>query len=125
MLQKYRLYTTGKSSSTIQSNDSPQQPQFVVVGGIWVPISTPEYAATTAAAPAVEVATAATTNEIYTQVAAPPPTLKPEESIKKQQKEQSKHSDSKEIRSQSEGGNLSSTPAMSSSTHTTTGITAF
>ncbi|KFK41291.1 hypothetical protein AALP_AA2G110900 [Arabis alpina] len=39
-LQKYRLHTRRPATSVAaQSNGSPQQPQFVVVGGIWVPSS--------------------------------------------------------------------------------------
>lgn len=46
-LQKYRLHTR-RPSPTVHNNANPQAPQFVVVGGIWVP--PPEYAtmATTA-----------------------------------------------------------------------------
>ncbi|CAA7053526.1 unnamed protein product [Microthlaspi erraticum] len=37
-LQKYRLHTRRPATSvTAQSNGNSQQPQFVVVGGIWVP----------------------------------------------------------------------------------------
>lgn len=44
-LQKYRLHTR-RPSPTIQHNGNSQAPQFVVVGGIWVP--PPEYAAVAA-----------------------------------------------------------------------------
>lgn len=128
-LQKYRLHTRGRSSSTIQNNSNPQAPQFVVVGGIWVPVTTPEYAAAAAAAnTAVEAAAATTTtaNEIYAPVAGPPPTLNPKDlTTKKQQKAESKRSNSEEVGSHSEGGNHSSSSATSSSTHTTTAIAAF
>nr|XP_043624664.1 transcription factor HHO3-like isoform X2 [Erigeron canadensis] len=40
-LQKYRLHTR-RPSPTIHNNNNPQTPQFVVVGGIWMP--PPEYA---------------------------------------------------------------------------------
>ncbi|XP_010415495.1 PREDICTED: myb family transcription factor EFM-like [Camelina sativa] len=37
-LQKYRLHTRRPATTVAaQSNGNPQQPQFVVVGGIWVP----------------------------------------------------------------------------------------
>ncbi|KAG7586323.1 Homeobox-like domain superfamily [Arabidopsis thaliana x Arabidopsis arenosa] len=38
-LQKYRLHTRRPAAASVaaQSNGNPQQPQFVVVGGIWVP----------------------------------------------------------------------------------------
>lgn len=38
-IQKYRLHTRRPATSVAaaQSNGNPQQPQFVVVGGIWVP----------------------------------------------------------------------------------------
>lgn len=38
IFQKYRLHTRRPSTTVAaQSNGNPQQPQFVVVGGIWVP----------------------------------------------------------------------------------------
>ncbi|XP_010263063.1 PREDICTED: myb family transcription factor EFM-like isoform X2 [Nelumbo nucifera] len=43
-LQKYRLHTR-RPSPAVQNNGSPQPPQFVVVGGIWVPPH--DYAAAT------------------------------------------------------------------------------
>lgn len=52
-LQKYRLHTRRPNSTTVQSRSTsaaPPVPQFVVVGGIWVP--PPEYAAVAAAAAA-------------------------------------------------------------------------
>ncbi|GAB2226564.1 hypothetical protein Droror1_Dr00022374 [Drosera rotundifolia] len=63
-LQKYRLHTRRLASP---SNANPQAPQFVVVGGIWVP-PPPEYAtgATLGGEPAG-------TAPLYAPVAAPPP----------------------------------------------------
>lgn len=39
IFQKYRLHTRRPAATSVaaQSNGNPQQPQFVVVGGIWVP----------------------------------------------------------------------------------------
>ncbi|XP_065880319.1 transcription factor HHO3-like [Euphorbia lathyris] len=59
-LQKYRLHTR-RPASGIHNNNNPQAPQFVVVGGIWVP--PPEYAASSAGEKAA--------NGIYAPVAAP------------------------------------------------------
>ncbi|KAL9274974.1 Transcription factor HHO3-like protein [Drosera capensis] len=63
-LQKYRLHTRRPASA---SNANPQAPQFVVVGGIWVP-PPPEYAtgATLGGEPAG-------TAPLYAPVTAPPP----------------------------------------------------
>ncbi|XP_022139423.1 transcription factor HHO3-like [Momordica charantia] len=74
-LQKYRLHTR-RPSPTIHNSESAQAPQFLVVGGIWVPAA--EYAAvatTTSSGEAVSVA--ATSNGIYAPVvaAAPPQPL--------------------------------------------------
>ncbi|KAK2635856.1 hypothetical protein Ddye_030648 [Dipteronia dyeriana] len=102
-LQKYRLHTR-RPSPTIHNNANPQAPQFVVVGGIWVP--PPEYAAVTAKSSGES----AGVNGIFAPMAAPPP-----------QRAQSDHLQSEEGRgSHSEGGRHSSSPATSSSTHTTT-----
>ncbi|XP_073135362.1 transcription factor HHO3-like [Henckelia pumila] len=65
-LQKYRLHMR-RPGPTIQNNH-PQAPQFVVVGGIWVP---PEYAAAVATAATSGDATT-TTNGIYAPIASVP-----------------------------------------------------
>lgn len=65
-LQKYRLHMR-RPGPTIQNNLRPQAPQFVVVGGIWVP---PEYAA--AVATAAMPGDATTTNGIYAPIASVP-----------------------------------------------------
>lgn len=93
MLQKYRLHTR-RPSPTIHSNNNPQAPQFVVVGGIWVP--PPDYTGKTSG----ETGTGAA-NGIYAPLATPP-TPTPMQV------------------SQSEEGTSHNSPATSSSTHTTT-----
>ncbi|XP_073053900.1 transcription factor HHO2-like [Primulina eburnea] len=65
-LQKYRLHVR-RPGPTIQNNHHTQAPQFVVVGGIWVP---PEYAAAVATASTSGDATAI--NGIYAPIAAVP-----------------------------------------------------
>ncbi|KAL2519124.1 myb-like transcription factor family protein [Abeliophyllum distichum] len=70
-LQKYRLHTR-RPSSSIHNNNNPQAPQFVVVGGIWVP--PPEYAAMAANTTSGEGPVVATTsNGIYAPIPALPP----------------------------------------------------
>ncbi|OVA16104.1 SANT/Myb domain [Macleaya cordata] len=66
-LQKYRLHTR-RPSPTIHNNSNSQPPQFVVVGGIWVP--PPEY--TTAVAATAGESTQVSCNRVYAPVAAPP-----------------------------------------------------
>ncbi|XP_022971764.1 transcription factor HHO3-like [Cucurbita maxima] len=60
-LQKYRLHTR-RPSTTMHHHDTAQTPQFLVVGGIWVPAA--EYATTSTG----EAVRAATTNGIYAPV---------------------------------------------------------
>ncbi|XP_021649607.2 transcription factor HHO3-like isoform X2 [Hevea brasiliensis] len=120
-LQKYRLHTR-RPSPTIHNNSNPQAPQFVVVGGIWVP--PPEYAAvapTTASGKTATIAAAA--NGIYAPVAAPPPTVP--QTLQKQQHTQSEQMQLEERGSHSEGGFRANSPATSSSTHTTTNSPSF
>ncbi|XP_072985356.1 transcription factor NIGT1-like [Typha latifolia] len=69
-LQKYRLHTRRPSPAVQTScNSSPPAPQFVVVGGIWMP--PPEYTAVAAATQTVNCSTAPA-NGIYTPVALAP-----------------------------------------------------
>ncbi|KAH6834484.1 myb-like transcription factor family protein [Perilla frutescens var. hirtella] len=114
-LQKYRLHTRRPSSST-QSNNA-QTPQFVVVGGLWVP---PEYAsmATTTVSPE------AATKGIYAPVAAPPPPFQEPPPSPKKMRQNNKQSSQSNDRggSYSKGGVQSCSPATSSSTHTTTTV---
>ncbi|KAK6921779.1 SANT/Myb domain [Dillenia turbinata] len=126
-LQKYRLHTR-RPSPAMASTGNPHPPQFVVVGGIWVP--PPEYAAV-AATTTGETTTIASGNGIYAPVATPAlPVQKPSPSgsltisNNKQQQKQS-HSSNSEERSHSDNGVHSNSPATSSSTHTTTASPAF
>lgn len=122
-LQKYRLHTR-RPSPAMHNSGNPQAPQFVVVGGIWVP--PPEYAAVAAKTPG-EAGSIATSNGIYAPVAAPPPAL-PQSSasvVQRSQQTQSEHLHSEERGSHSDGGHHANSPATSSSTHTTTASPAF
>ncbi|WCJ42803.1 myb-like transcription factor family protein [Euphorbia peplus] len=92
-LQKYRLHTR-RPAPTIHNNSNTQAPQFLVVGGIWVP--PPEYAASAGEKAA---------NKLYAPVAAPLVSNKSEE-------ERGSHSEGQRVRS--------SSPSTSSCTHTTT-----
>ncbi|KAK6931465.1 SANT/Myb domain [Dillenia turbinata] len=116
-LQKYRLQTR-RPSPAMASSGNPQAPQFVVVGGIWVP-------------PPGETTTVAPGNGIYAPVATPAWPLQKSSpagsltiSNDKQQQKQS-HSSNSEERSQSDDGVHSNSPATSSSTHTATASPAF
>ncbi|CAK9176219.1 unnamed protein product [Ilex paraguariensis] len=112
-LQKYRLHTR-RPNHSIQSNNNTQPPQFVVVGGIWVPPA--EYAAM---ATSGEASGAATSNGIYAPIAAlPPPFQGASTSLNQRQQHKQQHSDDRG--SHSEGGVHSNSTATSSSTHTTT-----
>ena len=112
LFQKYRLHTR-RPTPSIQNNGNPQAPQFVVVGGIWVP--PPEYTAVAATTSSGE----ATGNGIYAPVATVPP-AHPAGSTQRQQAMKAKKSKSEEKGSHCEGGVQSNSPATSSSTHTTT-----
>ncbi|XP_057765721.1 transcription factor HHO3-like [Salvia miltiorrhiza] len=107
-LQKYRLHTRRPSSST--QNNNAQTPQFVVVGGLWMP---PDYAsvATTTASPEAP--------DGVTFSAPPPPFQEPPSSPKRRQHIKPS-SQSNDGCSYSKGGAQSCSPATSSSTHTTT-----
>ncbi|KAL9389473.1 hypothetical protein Peur_018078 [Populus x canadensis] len=113
-LQKYRLHTR-RPSPTIHNNSSQQAPQFVVVGGIWVPPT--DYAAVAATTTAGEPSTISAANGIYAPIAAPPPAVP-----QNRQHTQSEHLQSEGRGSHGEGGGAHSnnSPATSSSTHTTT-----
>ncbi|KAK6242843.1 SANT/Myb domain - like 10 [Theobroma cacao] len=113
-LQKYRLHTR-RPSPTVHNNANAQAPQFVVVGGIWVP--PPEYAPMAATTASGETASVTPTNGIYTPVAAPLPKLpRPSGAIV----QRPQRSQSEERGSHSEGRVHSNSPSTSSSTHTTT-----
>ncbi|KAG8366574.1 hypothetical protein BUALT_Bualt17G0094100 [Buddleja alternifolia] len=124
-LQKFRLHT--RRPSHANHNNNTQTPQFVVVGGIWVP---PEYASITTttttsgeAAPRV-----ATSKGIYAPVATlPPPFQGASASHKQRQQCKPSHSDDMRGCSHSDGGaaQQSHSSATSSSTHTTTVTPAY
>ncbi|CAN4124765.1 unnamed protein product [Withania somnifera] len=132
-LQKYRLHTRRPSPSSIHNTNNQQQPQFVVVGGIWVP--PPEYAAMAAAAPAAsgEASGVANSNGIYAPVATHPKGPLHDHSsrgILKQLRQNPNKSSCSSKRdhnhSHSNGGGVhSNSPATSSSTHTTTASPAY
>ncbi|GMY18308.1 transcription factor HHO3-like [Fagus crenata] len=113
-LQKFRLHTRRPSPTAIHNNGNPQ-PQFVVVGGIWVP----DYAAATTTTSSGEVANVAAANGIYAPMAAPAPTVQQASEIQRLQKKQSKPSQSEEMVSQSGNRGCSNSPATSSSTQNT------
>ncbi|XP_019180082.1 PREDICTED: myb family transcription factor EFM-like [Ipomoea nil] len=101
-LQKYRLHTR-RPTPSIRNNGSQQQgPQFVVVGGIWVP--PPEYAA--AMAPPPTSGEAATSNGIYAPVATTPKQTQQNRTIP--------------FSGEKGGARRSDSPSTSYSTHTTT-----
>ncbi|CAN6226067.1 unnamed protein product [Urochloa humidicola] len=119
-LQKYRLHTRRPNSATGQSTSAapPPAPQFVVVGGLWVP--PPEYAAAAAAAaaaavqPQVQLAgdASGTTNTVYAPVATLPSGMQPHS--RQGQGQSSRCSDARRS-----GDASSDSPAVSSSSHTT------
>ncbi|BAF08616.1 transcription factor NIGT1 [Oryza sativa Japonica Group] len=127
-LQKYRLHTR-RPSSTGQSSaaagvPAPPAPQFVVVGSIWVP--PPEYAAAAAAQQHVQLAAAGnnasgSANPVYAPVAMLPAGLQPHSHRKQHQQQQQgqRHSGSEGRRSGDAGDGSSSSPAVSSSSQTT------
>ncbi|KAA3460746.1 myb family transcription factor EFM [Gossypium australe] len=118
-LQKYRLHTR-RPSPTVHNNANPQAPQFVVVGGIWVP--PPDYSTMTTTTTSTKTATVTPTSGIYTPVTAPLPAL-PQPSGTMAQRPQQSHSEERD--SHSEGRVQSNSPSISSSTHTTTDSPAF
>ncbi|XVF86051.1 hypothetical protein PTKIN_Ptkin17bG0169500 [Pterospermum kingtungense] len=113
-LQKYRLHAR-RPSPSVHNNANPRAPQFLVVGGIWVP--PPEYATMTATTASREVASVTPASGIYTPLAAPLPTLP--------HLQRPQQSQSEERCSHSEGRVHSNTPSTSSSTHTTSDSPVF
>ncbi|KAK4423601.1 Transcription factor HHO3 [Sesamum alatum] len=125
-LQKYRLHTRRPSPSVANTTGTTQQPQFVVVGGIWVP---PEYASMATTATSGEASGVATSNVgIYAPVASLPPPPFQESSASPKQRQKNKptmqHFDDQGS-SHSEGRAQSHSPATSSSTRTTTTSPAY
>ncbi|KAK1425632.1 hypothetical protein QVD17_20987 [Tagetes erecta] len=105
-LQKYRLHTR-RPSPTIHNNNNSQTPQFVVVGGIWMP--PPEY--TTMAS--TSTPTSGDTNNskaVYAPVATHPPSMSLNKTNSGEKVDGHSHHDS---------------PSTSSSTHTTTASPVF
>ncbi|KAI4381431.1 hypothetical protein MLD38_007501 [Melastoma candidum] len=104
-LQKYRLHTRRPGPTTIPDTGTAQGPQFLVVGGIWVPPT--EYAAVAATAPEEEASKPAA-------VYAPPVVSSLDD------KKQPDDLEGRGTHSTSwEGGeDRSNSPATSSSTHT-------
>ncbi|KAK3033667.1 hypothetical protein RJ639_034546 [Escallonia herrerae] len=119
-LQKYRLHTRRPSPSIHNSNQ--QAPQFVVVGGIWVP--PPEYAAVATTSTSDGPSGRSAPNAVYAPKAVLPPSL-PEASVSQNRTQQSKKLHSDDRGSHSEGRIRCNSPATSSSTHTTTASPAF
>lgn len=113
MFQKYRLHTR-RPSSSVRNNNHQQAPQFVVVGGIWVP--PPEYATM---ANATEGSTEASTRSAPIEIYAPKAALPQLNSQNQRHKsnEKGSHSD--------QAGVHSNSPSPSSSTHTRTASTEF
>ncbi|KAJ6431889.1 hypothetical protein OIU84_019212 [Salix udensis] len=112
-LQKYRLHTR-RPNPTIHNNSNQQAPQFVVVGGIWVPPA--EYAAV-AATISGETSTISAANGMCARKAAAPPAAP-----QNRQNTQSEHlrSEGRGSRRCERGSHSSNSPSTSSSTHTTT-----
>ncbi|GLT91762.1 hypothetical protein SLE2022_096350 [Rubroshorea leprosula] len=108
-LQKYRLHTR-RPTPTVHNNGNPQ-PQFVVVGGIWMP--PPEYAAMATTTASGETASVTPTSGIFTPVAAPIPTV-PQPAGKLVKRPQPTQSEEKG------SGSEGTSPASSSSTHSHT-----
>ncbi|KAG2649379.1 transcription factor NIGT1-like [Panicum virgatum] len=121
-LQKYRLHTRRpNATATVQSTGisasaapAPPVPQFIVVGGIWVP--PPEYAAAAAAQPAGGDASGMTTTTTAGTVYAPVATL-PSGVQRAPQGPPRKSSGCSDGRRS--GDASSGSPAVSSSSHTT------
>ncbi|KAJ9563569.1 hypothetical protein OSB04_008729 [Centaurea solstitialis] len=110
-LQKYRLHTR-RPSPTIHNNNNQQTPQFVVVGGIWMP--PPEYATMAA----TSTPTSGDTNNskgVYAPIAShQPPVAEASISLNKSNS------------GEKDGGHShQGSPSTSSSTHTTTASPIF
>lgn len=114
-LQKYRLHNR-RPSPSIHSNNNPQAPQFVVVGGIWVP--PPEYTPMAATTGSGEASGGANSNGIYAPIPTLPPPFQDPSASLKQQKHKQLHSDDRG--SNSGGGLHSNSQSTSSSTDTAT-----
>ncbi|WVZ56247.1 hypothetical protein U9M48_006809 [Paspalum notatum var. saurae] len=123
-LQKYRLHTRRPNSTTVQSRSTsatPPVPQFVVVGGIWMP--PPEYAAMAAAAAAAAAAAqpqahlagdaSGTANKVYAPVVPTLPSGRQHTNSQQDQRQSSRCSEGRRS-----GDASSGSPAVSSSSRT-------
>lgn len=113
----------------MHNDNNPQQPQFVVVGGIWVP--PPEYAAVATATPTPllsrEESSVAAPKSIYAPIAAPPPPV-PQTAKSRTPRQQCKQLDSDQRASRShdrDRGIRCNSSATSSSARTSTASLAF
>ncbi|XP_009336613.1 transcription factor HHO3 [Pyrus x bretschneideri] len=111
-LQKYRLHTRRPTPTMRSNNNAAHAPQFVVVGGIWVPPQ--DYAAVAATTASGEAAN----NGIYAPVASTPAVTQVSPPVQRLRLKQPEPSHSDERVSHSEGRGHSNSTATSSSTHT-------
>ncbi|KAK1389947.1 Transcription factor HHO3 [Heracleum sosnowskyi] len=118
-LQKYRLHTRRPSPS----NNNTQAPQFVVVGGIWVPPPPPEYTTTVTNSGEAGQVRSSPPNGIYAPKATLPNAGR--EDATKIQRQQSETNYSEKNGSYSKTASPCNSPATSSSTHTTTASPAY
>lgn len=131
-LQKYRLHTRRPTPTIHSNNNKAQAPQFVVVGGIWVPpqdYNAAVAAANTASGEAVRAAAAAA-NGIYAPVASTPSTVtqvSPTAMHRPRPKkpEPSSHSEERASHSGEGRGHSNSTATSPSSAHTPASPTVF
>ncbi|KAL1807776.1 hypothetical protein ACET3Z_024766 [Daucus carota] len=118
-LQKYRLHTRRPSPSS----NNAQAPQFVVVGGIWVP-PPPEYTTTNANSGEAGSIRSPPPNGIYAPKATLPNAVR-EEATTNNRTQQSETNCSDKNGSFSKTASRSESPSTSSSTHTTTASPAY
>ncbi|CAN6727647.1 unnamed protein product [Malus baccata var. baccata] len=111
-LQKYRLHTRRPTPTIRGNNAAAQAPQFVVVGGIWVPPQ--DYAAVAATTASGEAAN----NGIYAPVASTPAVTQVSPPVQRLRLKQPEPSHSDERVSHNEGRGHSNSTATSSSPHT-------
>ena len=131
-LQKYRLHTRRPTPTIHSNNNKAQAPQFVVVGGIWVPpqdYNAAVAAANTASGEAARAAAAAA-NGIYAPVASTPSTVtqvSPTAMHRPRPKkpEPSSHSEERASHSGEGRGHSNSTATSPSSAHTPASSTVF
>lgn len=120
LLQKYRLHTRRPSPSS--NSNTQAAPQFVVVGGIWVP-PPPEYTTMGVNSGEAGPIRSSPPNGIYAPKATLPNAVR--EEATKTQRQQSETNYSDKNGSYSKTTSRSNSPATSSSTHTTTASPAY